>query len=307
MDIVAKSQAHLAAFLFPHSSNVIMSSQSQLTDLSTLFPSARRLITIYPDREVISRRSEEAVNGRLAGFTRKAGRIYRKVILGPVLSIPVERLIDKIADKVKGPPVLYVTHDEVRNAQLKFPPGHPIERTLYAVNPVDHGNYLPVSTYHHMVFEHKFAEVVRLLVALGASNIVVEHEQGWAHEFASNLKAPVPEKDMTIGLTANAKTAARSKVLLEARFSTSRKPRLPDNLAWYPHEELWKNIAESRLNGELDSFSLKLSYMDNSQIDTQLVAQAQDAGIEIGGAFQGHTNTSWSIRGKFSKTNRRKQ
>jgi len=76
-----------------------MSSQSKLTDLSTLFPSARRLITIYPDREVISRRSEEAVNGRLAGFTRKAGRIYRKVILGPVLSIPVERLIDKIADR----------------------------------------------------------------------------------------------------------------------------------------------------------------------------------------------------------------
>lgn len=276
-----------------------MSSSTQFIDLSTMSPAARRLIVIYPDRDAASRRAEEARSIRLSEFTRTAGRTARKLYFGPIVSIPVDRLVDKLANKMKGPPVLAVTHGEVHRAQLKFPPGHPIERTVYGANPVDPGTYFPVSTYHHMVFEHKFAEALRLLIALGATNIVVEHEQGWSHELASNLQVHVPEDEAAIGLSANGETAARSKVLFEARFKAAREPQLPENLDWYAHEELWKTMAQARLLAGLESFQLKLDYTDDRQIDAKLVGRCKDAGMEIGGAFQGHTNTSWSIRGDF--------
>lgn len=77
-------------------------------------------------------------------------------------------------------------------SQLAFPPGHPKAKVLYGAHPIDTDVYYPVASFHRMVFEHKFAEAINLLMHLGATKIRVEHVRGWSTEFAASLSARMP-------------------------------------------------------------------------------------------------------------------
>jgi hypothetical protein len=84
-----------------------------------------------------------------------------------------------------------IDHVSIASAQiacdLEFPPGHPRERLVYAKHPAKPTMYFPLAGFHKFTFEHKFAEVIRLLAALGASSIQAEHVKGLGREFAANL------------------------------------------------------------------------------------------------------------------------
>lgn len=71
---------------------------------------------------------------------------------------------------------------------LAFPPGHPQTRRLYAAHPVIETRYLPVGDFHRYVFDHKFAELMHILVSLGATRLEIEHIEGFDREMAAQLK-----------------------------------------------------------------------------------------------------------------------
>lgn len=281
-----------------------MDSPIQAPDLSTLPPANRTLIAIYPDHEVVERRKRRPAAAQKS-TAQKAGRAARWVLLGPLWSIPVERALDAMAEKAAGPEVVYATRSDLDRAGFSLP-GHPRMRTLYAIHPRDSNLYYPAAQFHRMVFEHKFSEAVRLLVALGATSLVVEHKHGWSREVSGEIKVPVPQEKATVGLGAGGAASASSKILFEASFKGKSPAKVPDDLVWYQHEPLWQAVAAGRLDGGMDQFSLALRYEDEFDVNAELIAKAEGAEIEIGGKYESLVATEWTIRGDFRRARSRR-
>lgn len=281
-----------------------MDSPIQAVDLSTLAPAERTLLAIYPDSEVAERRSRRLAGARNS-TGHKAARAARWVLLGPLWSIPVERALDARAEKNAGPDVVYTTRRDFDRAGFSLP-GHLKMRTLYVIHPADPNRYFPAADFHRMAFEHKFSEAVRLLVALGATNLVVEHEQGWSREMSGKIDVPVPEDKATVGLGAKGGASANSRILFEASLKGKSSAKVPDDLMWYPYEPLWQAIAQGRIDGGMDQFALTLHYKEDFGVNADLIAKAEGASIEIGGKYESHVATEWTIRGDFRRARTRR-
>lgn len=182
---------------------------------------------------------------------------------------------------------------------LSLPPGHPRKNVLYVAHPSDPQTYLPMADFHRLVFEHKFAEVVRLLMHLGAETIDVRHQRGWDQGFAAEISAGIPHVGLEGETGASKESSSDSRVLYQAELAGHDDPDLPDNLVWFPHEPTWQSVAEGRREFGLQQFSLKLQYTDDYGVNADLAVEAQNAGFSLGGAFEKHQTTVWSIEGTF--------
>jgi len=150
-----------------------------------------------------------------------------------------------------------------------------------------------------MAFEHKFAEAVDLLMNLGATEIRVEHVRGWSREFAGKLSVALPMKEH-LQADASSKSHAKASLLYEATLRGSSKPTLPEDLVWYQHEPTWQSVAKGRMSFGLLQFSLTVNYEDDFGVNAGLKASAHRAGLELGGNFEDHEATTWTLHGKFA-------
>lgn len=269
-------------------------------DLGTLPPSERARLAVYPDDEVAAARAKPTWRDVVLSKSRTVGKTARRAVLGPLLSIPVELAIDAIAKQACGLNVCFVTRAEFKCAEFAHP-GRLEPRLLYVIHPKDPNVYYPAAQFHQMVFEHKFAELLRLLVALGATEVAIEHEQGWTQEAAGSIDMPVPEATGTVDATVKGNAGAKSKILFTANYPGSTTPAIPAGLVWLPDETIWRAVAESRLQGGMEDFSLRLRYDDDFGVNANLIAQVEGANIGIGGKFTSHRDTVWKIEGRFSK------
>jgi len=183
--------------------------------------------------------------------------------------------------------------------QFDLSPGHPRDRVLYAAHPAVSTSYIPIADFHRFTFEHKFSEILSILMHLGAKKVHVEHVCGWGHDFASKLSVGIPQAKINVGVSANKKSETSRRILYEAELEGSKSPELPDSLVWYKHEPTWQKVSEGRLRFGLKKFSLKLQYQDDYGVNAGLKIKAQKVGLDLGGDFQNHESTTWSINGEF--------
>lgn len=277
---------------------MLMSSYS----FARMSPSERNLIAVYPDHEVAAHRAGPSLDVQIRTTAGKLGRMARYLALGPILSAPVEKVIDVVTDKLTGTgfEFLHVTGQEVADAGFVFP-SHAKPKVLYALHPADPLRYYPVANFHALTFEHKFSEVIRLLVALGATEVNVEHQRGWSREFAANVAAPISDENASVDMTAKANAASKSRILFTASYEGTDKPSIPRDLVWYLQEDLWQSVAMGRIEGGMNKFNLELHYDSDFGINIDLAAKAEKAKIDIGGKFQQHTSTVWKIHGSFRR------
>jgi hypothetical protein len=181
--------------------------------------------------------------------------------------------------------------------KLQIPPGHPREGVLYAGHPSTPRRYLPISKFHQLTFEDKFAEALRILMHLGAHEIDVKHERGWDRGFASEIDAGIPPKSGDVSLEGDLES--EKEAVYHAELAGHENPVLPDDLVWLPHEPTWQTVVEGRKNFGLEEFSLTLQYTDDYDIDAKLAADAENAGFSLSGSFEKHQSTVWEIEGKF--------
>lgn len=186
---------------------------------------------------------------------------------------------------------------EARN--LVFPLGHFRERTLYVAHPASPAVYYTTAAFHRMVFEHKFSEAIFLLMSLGASKITVEHIRGWAREFAANMSASFPGMDATVSAGKSEKSG--HSMLFVATLNNKHASSIPTNLVWFPHEPTWQAVTQGRMQFGLRQFSLSVNYEDAFGVNADLKVRAQKAGLDLGGAFEDHTATTWKIYGDFAE------
>lgn len=186
-----------------------------------------------------------------------------------------------------------------RARDLEFPPGHPRERLVYAKHPAKSTMYFPLATFHKFTFEHKFAEVIRLLAALGASSIQAEHVKGFGREFAANLAGAFAATGESATMEAGQSRNDNSRLLFTSTLEGHASPTIPDDLVWYPFEPMWQTIANNRTKHNLKQFSLTLTYTEDFGINAGLKAQLSKASLEIGGNFEEHQSTVWTLSGDF--------
>jgi len=120
-------------------------------------------------------------------------------------------------------------------SQLRFPPGHPRDGVLYIGHPGIPSVYYTTAQFHRLTFEHKFAEAIRLLMSLGATELAVEHVSGWSREFSAKLSVPLAPVKAEIGASAGATQGSGSHLLFKAELKGTSNPTIPNNLVWYPH------------------------------------------------------------------------
>ena len=220
-------------------------------------------------------------------------------VAGIAVQVGVEAVSAAAKGREKGLKVLAVSRTEA--AQLRMPPGHPRDRVVYVGHPALAPVYYPAAGFHRFTFEHKFSEAVRLLMALGATELEVEHVRGWSEDFAANLSAPLPAAvPIDAEVTAGRRHAAGSSALFRAKLAGLTEPRLPDDLVWFPHEPTWQQVADGRLNYGLQEFQLAVRYDDDYGIDAGFKLSAQKLGLDLGGNFQEHESTTWKINGTFN-------
>jgi hypothetical protein len=189
------------------------------------------------------------------------------------------------------------------SSRFTLPPGHPRDRVVFAGHPADPHNYMPVADFHRLTFEHKFSEILSILMHLGASKIQVRHICGWDQDFSAKLSIDVPGVELAQG--AGVSQHKRGAILFEAELSGSDTVSMPVNLVWFPHESTWKQVVAGRTHHGLTSFLLNIEYQDDYGINVSLKTLLEKKGLEIGGQFKQHRSTTWEICGTFPLIRRR--
>ncbi|HEX8165907.1 MAG TPA: hypothetical protein VF601_08975 [Beijerinckiaceae bacterium] len=197
-----------------------------------------------------------------------------------------------------GVNVLLMSRSEARN--YMFPPGHPIDTVLYVSHPAKNNVYYTAAQFHRMTFEHKFSEATKLLMALGATEINVQHVSGWSRDFSVSLTALLPQGAGEIASGVKSHGESTSQLLFRARLKGSADPILPADLVWYHHEPTWQQIAEGRLKFGLEDFALTVRYDDDYGVNAALKLAVEKSGFDLGGKFQDHQSTVWQMEGKFA-------
>lgn len=204
--------------------------------------------------------------------------------------------------KVKGPSIhiLPVSRSETRG--VDFPPGHPRSKVVYVGHPTVETLYYPVAQFHRLTLEHKFAEAIRLLISLGASQIEVEHLTGWSKELGINFVAPFNMSDVQTGINAESNSSSTNRLLFKATLNGSTEPYIPQGLTWYTYEPTWQQVADARIKHGLQTFSLDLRYEDDFGVNASLKSTILRLGFDLGGRFEDYKSTIWRIVGSFNAT-----
>jgi len=267
---------------------------------------ARQLIVVVDDAAV-----EEAK--RKQPFKEGTSKDQTSLLLGTAVSVvsgfvpfPVGLIVPVLAELAKGltrlreEGVQVSVISQAEAASLRFPPGHPRHNVLYVGHPADPKVYFTTAQFHRLTFEHKFAEAVHLLMALGATTLEVQHIVGWSSEFSSKLGVALPPADMETSAEASRTKKSGSQLLFTATLEGTKTPKVPECLVWYHHEPTWQRIADGRLSYGLKDFTLTVSYEDDFGINAGLKLKAAKVGLDLGGQFEDHQSTVWRIVGKFA-------
>jgi len=280
-----------------------MSTETDSFDVLQLSYSERQLLVILDDEVVrVTRKATEAAkNEKGENGTTIAEKIAKDLgrfgTIGPIVTLANEAITAWAKARENGLSIVQVGRSEA--GRLQFPPGHPRDRTLYVAHPATPSVYYTMASFHRMAFEHKFSEAVSLLTSLGATEIEVEHVQGWDRKFTSQMSLPFHEGDANA--QASKSETQKSSLLFKASYDNKQAASVPDGLVWFPHEPTWKMLADGRIKNGLHDFSLTVNYEDDFGVNAALKARVQKAGLDIGGTFGGHASTTWRLSGRFNR------
>ena len=264
----------------------------------------RQQIVVVPDEvfEQVPTPLIEASGSRLGRFTYGVRQRLPARIPGSA-NRTVDARMQAVRDlREDGVPILPVTSHQA--SAVKLPIGHPRVGVIYVCDPADPQRYWPAAEFHRRVFEHKFAEAARLLMALGACSMQVRSERGWRGEMAAGMLAPI-RGVLSRSARASATAERSSEMLLEASLEPTGAPEIPSGLIWYSHEPSWQMVAEGRMHRGLTDFALKVESTDDYGINADFEVKARRVKLlQLGGEFTAHKATTWVIEGQFASRTR---
>lgn len=193
-----------------------------------------------------------------------------------------------------------------------LPAGHPMLSDLtcaegafksgvaYASHPLDPRYFLPVATFHERLLSEKRAEFLRIVSALGASNVNVVDNRSRAAVAAANAGVQVPGENVQLGGKAEASGTTSDHFHLSATFGKPRKsPQRAAGLRWTLREPLWESMIEARLDGNVEALDVDFAYESDFAVTASVAATLEGIGIGAGGSFKGATRLRQTYTVKF--------
>lgn len=292
------------------------------SDIVALPYEDRRLLVVMPDLPVQKLRNLASQDSRstaavgvgtaaaVAGVTVAAiatggaALPIAAAVLGVVgaAALRARKTTDRAVEtlKVKGTDVRQVSRAEAK--ELEFPVGHPRSKVVYAGHPAIPFKYYPFSDFHRALFEQKVAEAERLVSALGATSVTVEHVQGWSEGVGINAALGLPTALQTeVSASAGVRRSQGSYIMTKMALHPHGPAVVPQDLVWLSQEPLWQEIVRARLESGLSSFALDVTWADDFGINGSLKTRLSKVGLELGGDFTEYQNTIWRLQGEFAE------
>ncbi|MCT7971117.1 hypothetical protein [Laspinema olomoucense] len=179
---------------------------------------------------------------------------------------------------------------------LDFPPGHPLPNKLYKAHPLksQSNKYIPIEVFDSLLYSEREAELIRLLVDLGATKITIQEKQIGTIQAEAKAQAKIAGAG---GLEGEMKRDVNKLDESIRNFSLQGNAWTPEILnnfreelySWLPYEPSWKAIVHARLYGKCLTASLEL-INDNSYSIAAKFGLAEGllqnvAGLEAGASF----------------------
>ena len=212
-----------------------------------------------------------------------------------------ERKMVLVYDEIKvSPSNSFIVLDKTNLPnEIKFPLSHPKKEEIYIGHPYIKESYLPFSTYEASLFNDRFEEFSYFVQCLGAKSMTIkvikENEKTITDEETSKIEGSIEFgkkiiKNSINGSYENSKDTEQKEDTKTSRVRTQiynpvKKPYIPENLLWYPHETSWHRLYQQRVNGNIlkhhDIISSKSSHSISSNEKSNLKVALKTFFLEI--------------------------
>lgn len=165
---------------------------------------------------------------------------------------------------------------------IHFPSSHPKPNQTYIAHPHKKDTYLPIETYDYELLKDRMDEFFRILGCLGATSITLETIKKENKEEGKNLKkeGKVGGSKEKIELEIEAKyskaaSTSLSKYIGMERSQTNdpnKRPYIPKDTIWFPHETGWQRLAQQRLEGGILTYTERISSSENQLLNKKEMA-----------------------------------
>lgn len=160
---------------------------------------------------------------------------------------------------------------------FNFPPGHPLPGKLYRAHPLKSksNKYIPIEVFDSLLYAEREAELIRLLVDLGATKITIKEKK--VGKTATEIEADAKvtgvggvEGKIEGGIK-KSDESIRNLSLGGQPWSSEIVEKFDEkNYSWLPYEPAWTAVAHSRLHGKCLTASIELTNDDSYSISGKI-------------------------------------
>jgi len=189
----------------------------------------------------------------------------------------------------------------IDSGRVRFPYGMaPQMKLAYAQHPADPGLYIPVADYHQSILEDKIIEITRLLIARGATDIMVswQHKEHRDAKLALKGYAPVTTDDlMTVGMEGGFGTADTNRYSLVLSGGSGERGDIP-SLKWLGIDPIFQ-LAVDAAEKSYKSFRRAITSTQTHSVDVAMAGQLEKVGLSLGGRYKTWENVSLALEAQF--------
>lgn len=200
----------------------------------------------------------------------------------------------------------------------RFPPGHPKTGQTYRLHPLSKlagsgkgGVYIPQDSYDELLLDEREAELIRLLVELGATRIVITEKHDRNSTSAHSASAQVSAKLVGEGKVEGGASANATALNHESReFKLIGKPwqrgaKLErSNFAWVAFEPSWGAMVTAREVGECTKAAIEIreetTFSSEKHLSVAVKTKLYGAGIKGSKSLSDLAGRTYYIEAEFA-------
>lgn len=206
-------------------------------------------------------------------------------------------------------------------ANVKFPITHPKKDHTYICHPWDSSIYLPIEDYDMELLNDRVNEYCYIMQCLGATHIQIKNRKGESlseqrkrdanYRANGSYKVVSASGNYAESTNSGEESQSRFSFAKEQSFNPTKRPFIPENLLWFPHEVAWQRLAKQRLDGAILQHSEMVSSSQNKVLShsemRDINADLNILFVELGGGrkteedytISMNEEVEWEISVKF--------
>lgn len=195
--------------------------------------------------------------------------------------------------------------------KLEFPPGHPLPSKLYRAHPLKtkSNKYIPIEAFDSLLYAEREAELIRLLVDLGATKIAIKEKligKTLAETKASAEIKGTGGLDTELKGDANKLNESTRTLSLEGKnWNLEMQSSFQEEkYSWLSYEPAWMAVVHARLYGKCLTASIELTNDDSYSLSGKIgLAEGllqNLVGLDAGASFSRNKATTSLISVEFA-------